>query len=166
MEPIQNKVANSGLINLEMKSFHGNQKRSEIDIKNWLYEGLILKEKLFRNNIKLHDWSQYKNHYVSVFCSEDTIIPVWAYMLVVSKLQPYTKNSILGNRNELEKFIFNLNIKNIDSSLYQNKRVLIKGCSETYIPEESFVTIVNVLSGKVKSIMFGEACSNVPILKS
>ena len=87
-------------------------------------------------------------------------------MLVVSKLQPYTKNSILGNRYELEKFIFNLNIKNIDSSLYQNKRVLIKGCSETYIPEESFVTIVNVLSGKVKSIMFGEACSNVPILKS
>lgn len=166
MDIIENKVAKSGLINLEMKSFKGEQKRAEIDIKNWLFEGLILKEKLFRNNIKSHDWSQYKNHYVSVFCSEDTIIPVWAYMLVVSKLQPFTKNNILGDRNELEKFIFNMNIKNMDSSLYLNKRVLIKGCSETYIPEESFITIVNILSGKVKSIMFGEACSNVPIFKS
>ena len=166
METIENKVAKSGLINLEMKSFKGEQQRSEIDIKNWLYQGLILKEKIFRQKIKSHDWSQYKNHYVSIFCSEDTIIPVWAYMLVVSKLQPYTKNNILGDRKELEKFIFNINIKNMDTSIYLNKRVLIKGCSETYIPDESFITIINTLSGKVKSIMFGEACSNVPILKS
>ena len=165
MEPIENKIAKSGLINLEMKIFKGNQKRAIIDIKKWLYNGLILKEKHFRENIKNHDWNQYENHYVSIFCSEDTIIPVWAYMLVVSKLQPYTKNIIMGNLNELEKFIFNLNINNMDTSPYLNKRVLIKGCSETYIPDDSFITIVNKLSEKVKSIMFGEACSNVPIFK-
>jgi hypothetical protein len=166
MESIENKVAKSGLITLEMKNFKGDQKRSVIDIKNWLYEGLILKEKLFRENIKSHDWSQYENHYTSVFCSEDAIIPVWSYMLVVAKLKPFTSNIVMGDKKELEKFIFNLNIRDIDISSFIGKRVLIKGCSETYIPEESYLTIVNTLQGTVKSIMFGEACSNVPIFKS
>ncbi len=166
MEPIENKVAKSGLITLEMKSFKGSQERAVIDIKKWLFEGVILKEKLFRENIKNHDWSKYENHYTSVYCSEDTIIPVWSYMLVVARLQPFTQKIVMGNNKELEKFIFNENIRNIDPSSYANKRVLIKGCSETYIPEESYLTIVSTLYGNVKSVMFGEACSNVPILKS
>ena len=166
MESIENKVTKSGLITLEMKSFKGDQKRSVIDIKNWLYEGLILKEKLFREHIKNHDWGQYKNHYISIHCSEDAIIPVWSYMLVVAKLKPFTSNIVMGDEKELEKFIFNLNISKIDLSSFSEKRVLIKGCSETYIPEESFLTIVNTLHGTVKSVMFGEACSNVPIFKS
>lgn len=166
MDSIENKIAKSGLITLEMKNFKGDQKRSVIDIKNWLFEGVILKEKLFREYIKNHDWSQYKNHYVSIHCSEDAIIPVWSYMLVVAKLKPFTSNIVMGNEKELERFIFNLNICEIDLSSFIDKRVLIKGCSETYIPEESFLKIVSTLQGTVKSVMFGEACSNVPIFKS
>ena len=162
---IVNKIAKRGLITLEMKSFKGDQKRALIDISQWLFQGLVLKEKLFRTNLKEHNWEEYKDKYVAIYCSTDTIIPVWAYMLVGKYLQPYAKKSILGDKFSLEKEIFDINIKEINTEEFTDKRILIKGCSDTYIPEESFVSISEKLMECAKSIMFGEACSNVPIFK-
>tara|TARA_B100001057_G_scaffold492346_1_gene584574 strand:+ start:92 stop:604 length:513 start_codon:yes stop_codon:yes gene_type:complete len=164
-EEIVNKVAKKGLVTLEMKSFKGNQERATIDISQWLFEGLILREKIFRSNLKTHNWEQYNSKYVAIYCSVDTIIPVWAYMLVVNYLNPYAKKSILGDQFSLEKEIFEININQMNAEHYTDKRILIKGCSDTFIPEESFVLISEKLMGFAKSIMFGEACSNVPIFK-
>ena len=164
-EEIVNKVAKKGLVTLEMKSFKGSQERATIDISQWLFEGLILREKIFRSNLKTHNWEQYNSKYVAIYCSVDTIIPVWAYMLVVNYLNPYAKKSILGDQFSLEKEIFEININQMNAEHYTDKRILIKGCSDTFIPEESFVLISEKLMGFAKSIMFGEACSNVPIFK-
>ena len=166
MSEIVNKVAKSGLITLDMKTFKGSQNRIIIDIKNWLYKGMVLKEKKFREHLKDEDWEQYKDAFVALHCSTDTIIPVWAYMLLTKYLNPYASIIIYGNEKELEKKIFQLNIKNFDAKPLENKRVLLKGCTDTYIPEDSYVQLSNKLMGNVKSLMFGEACSNVPIFKS
>jgi hypothetical protein len=166
LSEIVNKVAKSGLITLDMKTFKGSQKRKIIDIKKWLYEGMVLKEKKFREHLKDENWEQYKNAFVALYCSNDTIIPVWAYMLLTKYLNPYASSVIYGNEKELEKKIFHLNIKNFDVKPLENKRVLLKGCTDTYIPENSYVQLSNKLIGNVKSLMFGEACSNVPIFKS
>ena len=166
MSEIVNKVAKSGLITLDMKTFKGCQDRRIIDIKNWLYEGMVLQEKKFRQHLKDKDWEQYKDAFVALHCSTATIIPVWAYMLLTKYLNPYASSIIYGNEKELEKKIFYLNIKNFDAKPLENKRVLLKGCTDTYIPEDSYVQLSNKLMGNVKSLMFGEACSNVPIFKS
>jgi len=166
LSEIVNKVAKSGLITLDMKTFKGSQNRRIIDIKNWLYKGMVLKEKKFREHLKEENWEQYKDAFVALHCSTDTIIPVWAYMLLTKYLNPYASIIIYGNEKELEKKIFHLNIKNFDAKPLENKRVLLKGCTDTYIPEDSYVQLSNKLMGNIKSLMFGEACSNVPIFKS
>ena len=148
-----------------MKSFKGGQKRTVIDIKKWLFEGVVLKEKLFRSHLKEVQWDNYNNHFVAIHCSEDAIVPVWAYMLITTYLKPYAEKIILGDSNELETHIFCQNINQLKVSDYKDKRVLIKGCSDTYIPDTSFVLISDILINEVKSLMFGEACSNVPIFK-
>jgi hypothetical protein len=162
---IVNKIERSGLVTLEMKSFKGAQERSIIDIQKWLFKGLILKEKYFRSHLKEYNWEQYKGKYVAIFCSADTIIPVWAYMLVANYLKPYAKKSVLGDSIALEKEIFEANINQLNPADYIDKKILIKGCSDTYIPEESFVLICETLMDYAKSLKFGEACSNVPIFR-
>ena len=166
MSEIVNKIAKSGLITLDMKTFKGPQKRKIIDVKNWLFEGMVLKEKKFREHLKDENWEEYKNTFVALHCSTDTIIPVWAYMLLTKYLNPYATSVIYGNENDLEKKIFDINIKSFDTKPLENKRVLLKGCTDTYIPEDSYVQLSNKLMGNVKSLMFGEACSNVPIFKA
>lgn len=164
-DTIINKVSKSGLVTIEMKDFQGDQKRAIVDIKNWLYKGMILKEKEFRAHLKNHNWALYSDQYVAIECSVDTIIPVWAYMLVVNYLKPFATKTILGNKHLLEREIFEINIKQLNTVEYTEKRILIKGCSDTYIPEESYVLISELLMDCAKSLMFGEACSNVPIFK-
>lgn len=166
MNEIRNRVAESGLITLEMKSFVGVQEREIIDISQWLDQGQILKEKLFRKFLSEENWVKYQDKHVAVYCSEDTIIPIWAYMLVIKYLNPFTKKVLLGDEKDLEKKIFEININQLQLNEFQDKRVLVKGCVDTYIPEESYIQISNKLIGTVKSLMFGEACSNVPIYKS
>ena len=166
MSEIVNKIAKSGLITLDMKTFKGPQKRKIIDVKNWLFEGMVLKEKKFREHLTDEKWEKYKNAFVALHCSTDTIIPVWAYMLLTKYLNPYAISVIYGNENDLEKKIFDINIKSFDTKPLENKRVLLKGCTDTYIPEDSYVQLSNKLMGNVKSLMFGEACSNVPIFKT
>jgi hypothetical protein len=166
LSEIRNKIAESGLITLDMKSFKGSQKRIVIDIKNWLFEGMVLKEKIFREHLKNENWIQYENTFVALNCSADTIVPIWAYMLITKYLKPYAKSIVFGDWKSLEKMIFKININNLSLSEYKNKRVLLKGCTETFIPDESYVQLSYKLMDCVKSLMFGEACSNVPIFKA
>lgn len=166
MNEIRNRVAESDLITIEMKTFKGFQKREYIDISPWLHDGIVLKEKKFRNHLENTDWKQYQNKFVAIYCSNEVIIPIWAYMLITKFLKPYTNNIVFGDEKALEKKIFEININEIDLEKLKEKRVLIKGCSNTYIPEKSYVQVTNKLIGTVKSLMFGEACSNVPIYKS
>ncbi|MBL6871911.1 MAG: DUF2480 family protein [Flavobacteriales bacterium] len=166
MSEIRNKISESGLITLDMKSFKGSQKRFVIDIKNWLFNGMVLKEKIFREHLKNENWSQYENTFVALNCSADTIVPIWSYMLITKYLKPYSQCVVFGDEKSLERKIFEVNIDNLDLAEYKNKRVLLKGCTDIYIPDESYVQISNKLMGTVKSLMFGEACSNVPIFKA
>ena len=166
MSEIRNKIAESGLITLDMRSFKGSQKRIVIDIKNWLFEGMVLKEKMFREYLKNENWSQYENSFVALNCSADTIVPIWAYMLITKYLKPYPKSIVFGDWKRLENKIFEVNIDNLNLAEFKNKRVLLKGCTDIYIPDESYVQISNKLMSTVKSLMFGEACSNVPIFKA
>ena len=166
MNEIRNRVAESGLITLEMKSFVGSQERTSIDIAKWLHNGMVLKEKLFREFLMQEEWVKFKNKHVAIYCSVDTIIPIWAYMLVTKCLNPFTKDIVFGDEKDLENKIFEININQISLNEFHNKRVLVKGCADTYIPNGSYVQLSNKLIGTVKSLMFGEACSNVPIYKS
>jgi len=166
LSEIRNKIAESGLITLDMRSFKGIQKRIVIDIKNWLFEGMVLKENMFRDYLKNENWSQYENSFVALNCSADTIVPIWAYMLITKYLKPYPKSIVFGDWKRLENKIFEVNIDKLNLAELKNKRVLLKGCTDIYIPDESYVQISNKLMSTVKSLMFGEACSNVPIFKA
>ena len=164
-EKIINRVANSQLITLELKTFSSKQEMAEVDIKEWLYKEQIIKEKEFRLNINKHDWSVYTNKNVAINCSVDSIIPNWAYMLISIALKPYAKFSYVGSTKQLEEYLFNSNIQALETSNFTNKKVLIKGCSESHIPTSAYVSITNKLLPVVQSLMFGEACSNVPLFK-
>ena len=164
-DKIINKIDKSGLISLELRDYSTIGDRTEIDIKPWLFNGIILKEKKFREHLKNQDWSIYFNKLVALNCSIDTIIPVWAFMLVSTYLKPFAKHISLGTIKDLENELFQKNIDQIDLNKFIDKKVLVKGCSDIYIPDTAYVMISNKLIPVVKSLMFGEACSNVPIFK-
>lgn len=162
---IENKIANSGLITLDLADYYPKGERKLIDIAPWLFEGIMLREKDFRQSVKNHDWSQYQDCYVAVFCSEDAIIPQWAYMLLSSALAPYAKKVVFGTREQLESILMDSAIQSLDLSELEDKRVIIKGCGDLPIPPHAYVSVVSKLQPIAKSIMFGEACSTVPIYK-
>jgi len=162
---IVNKVANSQLKTIDLEEFYPQGTRTLIDIKDWLFQELILKETDFREHLKKHDWNQYKNHYVALICSSDAIIPSWAYMLISTYISPFAKKIIVGTLRELETSIFQDIISNFNVENYANKPVIIKGCANKPIPETAYIQLVEKLQPVVKSIMFGEACSTVPLFK-
>lgn len=162
---IENKIANSGLITLDLADYYPKGERKLIDIAPWLFEGIMLREKDFRQSVKDHDWSQYQDCYVAVFCSEDAIIPQWAYMLLSSALASFAKKVIFGTREQLESILMDSAIQSLDLSELEDKRVIIKGCGDLPIPPHAYVSMVSKLQPIAKSIMFGEACSTVPIYK-
>jgi len=164
-DEIINKVAESGLITLDLEKYYPRQAVALFDLKDFLFMEMILKEKDFREKLKAHDWEQYRDKYVAVFCSADAIIPVWAYMLVVSGLEPYAKDVMLGDEKELHKNLFLSNLEKIDMNEFSDKRVVVKGCGETPIGEFAYMEITKRLRPVVKSIMYGEPCSTVPIYK-
>ena len=166
MDEIINKVAGSGLINFDISDLVPKGKRIGIDIKDFLWEGLILKEKDFRDKIKELDEEIYRDAYVYIYCSEDVIIPLWSYFLITSKVAGIAKKVVYGNREELEVLLMHNAIKTFDYSELKDKRVLVKGCTDQFIPNNAYVELVEQLKPIVKSLMFGEACSNVPILKN
>jgi hypothetical protein len=165
-DDIINRVANSSLKTIDLEDFYPEGKRTIIDIKPWLFNEAILKEKDFRNFLKNHNWSQYKNHYIALTCSSNAIIPSWAYMLIATYLMPFAKKTIVGNLQELENAIFQNIISNFKTEEYKNKPVIIKGCANKPIPETAYIQLIEKLQPIVKSIMFGEACSSVPLFKA
>lgn len=164
-EPIINKVAESGLITLDLEKWYPKGENMVFDLKNHLFMGLILKEKDFREALKTLDWEQYRDKNVAVTCTQEAIIPVWAWMLVVSYLQPVAKEVVLGDEKELHKALFLKNLATIDANEYLDKRVVIKGCGETPIGDFAYLEITKLLRPVAKSIMYGEPCSTVPVYK-
>ncbi len=164
MEAIVNKVAQSSLITLDLEKFIPQQLVA-FDLKPFLYRELILKEKEFRAALLIHDWSIYAGKTVAVHCSTDAIIPVWAYMLVMSYLQPVAKMALMGNETEVRTQAMLQQIMLLDTAEYNDQRVVIKGCGEIAIPDEAYAAITYVLRPVAKSIMYGEPCSTVPIYK-
>ena len=165
-EEIINRVSSSKLITIDLEDFYPEGKRIIVDISIWLYEGLILKEKDFRKSAEQHDWSQYRDAYVALCCLTDAIIPSWAYLLITTKLSPFAKRIVVGNLDLLETTIFQEIISNLQLDSYKDRPIIIKGCSNKPIPETASVQLIEKLQPIVKSIMFGEACSTVPLFKS
>jgi Protein of unknown function (DUF2480) len=164
-EVFVNKVAESGIITLDLEDFYPKEETMVFDMKDHLFMGLILKEKDFRETMKGMDIEPYKGKNVALTCSADAVIPVWAYMLVASYLQPVVKELIFGDAEFLHKTLFLQNISKINIADYEDKRVVIKGCGELPITEAAYVAVTNLLRPVAKSIMYGEPCSTVPIYK-
>jgi hypothetical protein len=164
-DEILNRVANSKLKTIDLEDFYPKGERTVIDIKNWLFHEQILKETDFREHLKNNDWSQYKNHFVALTCSSDAIIPSWAYMLIATYVAPFAKKIVVGNLAALETSIFQELIANFNVDDFAGKPVIIKGCSSKPIPETAYIQLIEKLQPVVKSIMFGEACSTVPLFK-
>lgn len=165
MDEIINRVQDSGLIALDLALFKPKVKLIGIDISEQLWQGLILKEKDFRAWIKENDWNHYSNSAVYIYCSADAIVPTWAYMLVGSKLQDIAIEYVVGSKTDLEKILIQKAIKTIDPKEYLDGKIIIKGCSDISSPDFAMVELIKHLQGSVKSIMYGEPCSTVPIYK-
>jgi Protein of unknown function (DUF2480) len=164
-EEIINKVAESGLITLNLEDYLPRETIRSFDLKEFLFMEMILKEKDFREALKNQDWEQYRDQYVAVFCSADAIIPVWAYMLVASYLQPVAGDIILGDEKELQKKLFLRNLGEMDVLSFAGKRIVVKGCGDVPIGEFAYLEVTKRLMPVVMSIMYGEPCSTVPIYK-
>ena len=164
-EAITNKVAESGLITIDLERFYPKEEIAFFDLKDYLFQGLVLKEKDFREALKDFDWEIYRNKYVAVTCSTDAIIPVWAYMLISSYLQPVAKDVVIGNETEVRRALFLKNILAVNASDFADKKVVVKGCGEIPIEEFAYLEITKLLRPVAKTIMYGEPCSTVPIYK-
>ncbi len=160
-----NKVAESGIITIDLAEFYPKEAVAVFDIKDYLFMGLILKEKDFRAALEAVDWSTYADKNVAVTCSADAIIPVWAYMLITVYLQPVARNIIFGSEESIQETILLDAIKSIDASIYEDQRVVVKGCGDIDIPASAYLSITNKLRPFAKSIMYGEPCSTVPVFK-
>lgn len=165
MEEIRNKVAESGLITLSLEDYYPRAPRLDLDIAPWLYEEMILREKDFRAYLKDHDWPQYQGAFVAVFCSADAIVPQWAYMLLGSYLQGIAKKVVFGSQEVLETVVMEEVLSNLDLQDFEDKRVILKGCGSLPIPPQAYLKFSMELQKVVKTLMFGEACSTVPIYK-
>ena len=165
VDEIVNRVEKSGLLQVNLDDYYPKGERATFDLKNLLVNELILIEKDFRAFVKENDWSIYQDQYVHVVCSADAIVPLWAFMLVSSTIQPYAKKVVMGNRQDLEKAIFNDIFDALDFAEFDDKNVIVKGCGHHPIPESVFVDFTYRLQNHAKNIMFGEACSAVPLYK-
>lgn len=165
-DEIINKVAESGLITIDLEKYLPQKEEITVfDLKDFLFMGMILKEKDFREALKQHDWEKYRNRNIAITCSVDAIIPVWAYMLVTSYLQPVARETLVGNEREVYKAIFLKNISLINVSEFADKRIVLKGCGETPIDDFAYAEATRKLLPVAKSIMYGEPCSTVPVYK-
>ena len=162
---IKNRVTESSLVTIDLEDFYPTGKRVELDISQWLFEGSILREKDFRELVKNYDWKQYQDQYIALTNTTEAIVPAWAFMLLTIQLTPFAKKITIGNLDQLENQIFTEIIKSLDLSKFKDKPVIIKGCSNKPIPENAFIQITQLLQPIAKSIMYGEACSSVPLFK-
>ena len=165
MDEIVNKVANSVLEVFDLEDYYPSGIRTQLDISQWLLDGFLLKEKDFREALKNHDWSKFQNHFVAIHCSTDAIIPAWASTLVTVYLSPFAKKVVFGNLIDLETSLYQEILPTLDYSKYQDKPVILKGCSKKPVPESAYIMAIQKLQPFAISIMYGEACSAVPLYK-
>lgn len=163
---IKNRVAESGLVNFDVSELIPKGQRKGIDLKDFLFEGMILKEKDFREKVKNIDAENYRDCFVYIYNTADAIVPLWAYFLLTSAISDVAFRVVFGHRETLEMLLLHDVLETYDFSELQGKRVLVKGCSDKFVPENAYVELVQKLKPLVKSLMFGEACSNVPIFKN
>ncbi len=164
-DEIINRVASSSLVTLNLEELYPGGELAEVDLKDLLFQGLILREKDLRDFIKAHPWQQYSGKHVAVFCSADAVIPTWAFMLVSIALQPFATTIVFGNRAELVSRIYQEALDKVDWTQYKDAKVLIKGCSDQHVPESAYLTAATRLRPLASSILYGEPCSTVPLFK-
>ena len=164
-EEIVNRVANSKLVVIDLEDYYPKGNRVVVDIKDWLYEGLVLREKEFREKVEEHNWSQYQDAYVALTCTTDAIVPSWAYMLMTISLEPYAKQIVIGDLQQLETSLYQTIIENLDVGQFKDKSLIIKGCSHKPVPTNAYILLSKKLKPIARSIMYGEACSAVPLFK-
>ena len=165
MDKIVNKVANSKLVTIDLEDYYPKGERVLFDIKQWLFQEIILKENDFRESLEAFDWSSLKDCYVALTCSVDAIIPSWAYLLITTKAAPFAKKIIVGDLTALETSIYQEIIQNFDTADLKNKPVIIKGCANKPIPASAYTQLIEKILPIANSIMYGEACSTVPLFK-
>lgn len=162
---IINRVAGSKLVVVDLEDYYPKGQRSVVDIKSWLFQELVLREKDFREQVNQHDWSQYRDHYVALTCSSDAIVPAWAFMLMTMFLQPFAKKVVIGNLEQLETSIYQEIIQDLDVKVFEDQPLIIKGCAHKPVPANAYIMLSQKLKPIAKSIMYGEACSSVPLYK-
>jgi hypothetical protein len=163
---IVNRVANSPLVTFDLEEYYQPGERVVLDIKEQLYEGLMVKEKDFREFVRTHNWSQYQDKFVAVTCSSDAIVPIWAYMLVGISLCPHATMFVYGSLERLEEKLFEEAMQKINWDRFSEKKVVVKGCSKVDVPLAAYLEAVRHLQPVVISLMFGEPCSTVPLFKA
>jgi Protein of unknown function (DUF2480) len=163
---IINKVAQSSLEVFDLEDYYQEGTRTQIDLSQWLVDGFLLKENDFRVSIKNHDWSQYQNHFVALHCSTHAILPAWASILVTVAIAPFAKKVVTGTVTDIETALYQEILAKIDYSQYRDKPVILKGCSKKPVPESAYIIAIQELQKQAKSIMYGEACSAVPLYKA
>lgn len=166
MDEIINKVAESGIITIDLESFYDPAEKVIFDVKPHLFMELVLKEKDFREFVKNNDWSIYQDKIVGIVCTADAIVPTWAYMLLTLALEPFAKKIFFGSMQEVESLLFNEKLSQLDVLKYKNARVVIKGCGDKQIPVNAYMQLTALLKPVAKSLMYGEPCSTVPLYKA
>ena len=162
---IVNRVAQSKLITFDLEELYLSGERVTLDISEWLYKGLILREKEFRAQLDEVDWTSYQDKYVALTCSSDAIVPGWAFMLVTSKLVPFAKKVVQGDMEALETSLYQDQLVDYDFSDFMGKPIIIKGCSNKPVPRNAYLMAITKIQAVAKSVMYGEACSAVPLFK-
>ncbi len=164
-QEIVNRVEASGLVTLDLETYYHPGERVLFDIKDQLFKGLMLKEKDFRAFIAANNWAEYSGKNIAFYCSTDAIVPTWAYMLLGIAVEPYANRYVFGDLNLLNQTLYYDALQQINAPIYEGKRVIVKGCSNVHIPVQAYLEITHKLLPYAKSIMYGEACSNVPLYK-
>lgn len=165
-EEIINRIANSSLKTIDLEDYYPEGNRIVIDIKDWLFQELILREKDFRASVANHNWEQYQDSYIALTCTSDAIIPSWAYLLITTQLNKIAKKVVVGNLNLLETVIFDEVIQQLDITEFTNKPIIIKGCTNKPVPASAYTLLIGKIQPITKSVMYGEACSTVPLYKA
>jgi hypothetical protein len=166
MEEIVNKVAQSSLMVFDLEDYYpDNNHIAMIDVSEWLFGGFILREDEFRNKLKETDWSVFQDKYVGLYCSEDAVLPAWTYALVAVHVAPFALRVIHGNKNQVIIAWYEDVLQKIDYAEYTEKPIILKGCSKKEVPNEVYTIVIQKLTKVARSIMFGEACSAVPLFK-
>jgi hypothetical protein len=165
MSEIVNRVANSPIVTIDLEAYYIPGERMDFDLRDYLFQGLVLREKDYREALKNTDWEEYRGKYVAVFCSIDAIVPTWAFMLAMTYLEGVAAEVVMGNRDALEQHLFERALRQIDPDEYKDRPVVVKGCSKVPVPLFAYGEIVKKMKGVARSIMYGEPCSTVPLFK-